>query len=197
MGAEGFSLGVELSIATDDREPVWRELADEARTLFSGTLLYAANWGEEFERLEFWDAFDFVGVDNYYPLTSASRPSDRQLRAGADRVVERLLEVQRRFDRPLLLTETGFASGTAPWVQPHAGDKVEGADPEGQARSYDALFGAMEPERGFAGALIWNWPSNTATPSSRSRSFSPLGKPAEALIGTWFERLARAWTGER
>ena len=65
--AELFSVGVELS-ATLGREAEWRRLIADVRRLYPGLVTYSANWGDDLERVKFWDALDLVGVDAYYPL---------------------------------------------------------------------------------------------------------------------------------
>ena len=41
--------------------------------------MYTANWGEEFESLSFWEAFDFIGVSAYYPLSENPQPTAAEL----------------------------------------------------------------------------------------------------------------------
>ena len=64
---------------------------------------------KEFEGIAFWDALDYIGLNNYYPL-----PDD--LSTGA--VVARVEAVQRKFKRPVIFTEAGFSSYEAPHRAP-------------------------------------------------------------------------------
>src|SRR5581483_5505891 len=60
-------LGTELKSATANDSAAWRALIADLRRAFHGPLTYAANW-DEAERVPFWDALDFVGVDAYAPI---------------------------------------------------------------------------------------------------------------------------------
>lgn len=181
-------LGVELGKFTTQHEDWWRAFAGRMRTLYGGPLTYAANWGEEFEALTFWDAFDYLGLDNYYPLTKADAPTDADLRAGADAVVARIAAVQERFGKPLLFTETGFPSYAMPWKNPHQDQRGAPYDGDAQARSYEALAQALDGQPWLAGVLWWKWPSDLSHGGPTHASFTPNRKPAEAVVARWFAR---------
>ncbi len=77
--AEQLIVGTELIALSSDNFNVqntssWRDLIAQVRTVYSGSLAYAANWGtglaDEKNRITFWDALDIVGIDAYYPLGS-------------------------------------------------------------------------------------------------------------------------------
>ena len=61
--------------------------------------------GPEFETLRFWDALDYIGLNNYYPL-----PED----LATDAIVARVESVQRKFRKPVIFPEAGFASLESP-----------------------------------------------------------------------------------
>ncbi len=181
-----FSLGVELSTATMGREERWEDLVRKVRGIYSGALVYAANWGEEFESLSFWDVFDYLGIDAYYPLSDDPDASDRELRQGADAMLDRIERVQRRYSKPVLFTEIGFASARGAWVRPWEGNRVDEASPTDQLRSYRAVIGAMEGREWIGGVFWWEWPSDLRRAARDRRGFMPTGKPAEALLSEWF-----------
>lgn len=95
-----FCIGTEFAKLTP-HERFWRDLIAEVRQHYPGPLTYAANWGEEFETLRFWDALDYMGLNNYYPL-----PDNLDFTAQ----LERVSAVQSRTGKPLLLTEVGISS---------------------------------------------------------------------------------------
>jgi hypothetical protein len=191
-GVESLCLGTELTAATLERPHDWRRLAHRIRQVYSGRLGYCANWGEEVESLAFWDAVDFIGVSFYYPLSSRANPSERELRRGADRALDRLEELGRRHGRPVILAEAGFASSPTPWRRPWEEERGADArvDREAQARSYRILTQALEGREGIGGIYWWKWPSTGPTEARRPAGFTPAGKPAEAVVGAWFRRLA-------
>ena len=84
--ADIFCVGTELSkLSKHDAE--WRRIIGDVRKIYKGPLTYAAVQGPEFETLQFWDALDYIGLNNYYPLTD-------DLSASA--IVAKVEAVQRR-----------------------------------------------------------------------------------------------------
>ena len=73
------------------------ELIGDVRRVYTGTLTYGANWGDEVEQITFWDALDLVGVSFYEPLTDAKTASVATLRAGAKKALEGLRQVSYNF----------------------------------------------------------------------------------------------------
>ena len=181
-----FSVGVELSKATIGQEQRWRDLVQRVRQLYSGALVYAANWGPEFESLEFWDVFDYLGIDAYYPLSDDPDATDQALREGADAMLDRIERVQHRYSKPVLFTEIGFASTRGAWIRPWEGHLAEGPSGADQLRSYRAVLEAMESRRWIGGVFWWEWPSDLRRGRQDSRGFMPVGKPAQALLEEWF-----------
>jgi hypothetical protein len=175
-------IGTELGGVTG-READWRALIREVRHVYSGPLTYAANWGEEFERLTFWDALDFLGVNFYYPLAA---PGEKP-RAGSPRLrqLERLMaETSRKHGKPVLFTEVGYAASAAAAVEPWK-EETAALDPEMQARCYEVVFRSFYRRPWLAGLSWWKWPS-PGRGDARDPSFSPLGKPAQKVLERWY-----------
>ena len=63
------------------REEEWRRIVSEVRRVYSGRLTYAANW-DRLDRVPFWDAGDWIGVQAYFPLTDRPDPDRPALTAG-------------------------------------------------------------------------------------------------------------------
>ncbi|MGH9388638.1 MAG: glycoside hydrolase family 113, partial [Vicinamibacteria bacterium] len=147
--AEVFCAANEL-VKTAGRKRPWLNTLSAIRKVFGGPLTYAANWGEEAEKVSFWDSLDFVGVNAYYPLSLNPDASDEALAAGARAVAERLEKVGRLSRRPVLITEMGFASRPACWVDPHREVREAAPDLSCQVRAYRAVLQAFtrEPFRG-------------------------------------------------
>ena len=179
-------IGVEFSKSTLKQEGRWRELIDKLRNVYSGNLTYAANWGDEFENVTFWDQLDLVGLNCYYPLSNSSLASHGELQQGFAEVLNRLERVKSRYNKPLLITEIGFRSVEAPWIHPHeeAGDKK--FSDEDQAKAYTAVFEALAKTPVIDGILWWKWPTNIGYDSEEDRRFVPYGKKSEEVIDHWF-----------
>ena len=90
--AEIFCIGTEMSKLTR-HEAEWRKIVAEVRKTYKGSLTYAAVQGPEFETLKFWDALDYIGLNNYYPL-----PEDLSTRLNRGEGGSRAAEVQETGD---------------------------------------------------------------------------------------------------
>lgn len=205
-----ISIGSELTALALARPQFWRGLAADVREAFPGRVTYAANWDREVEAIEWWDAVDSVGVDAFWPLADAPEERlDLELcRERLDAVRERLAEFARDHDRPVLITEIGYRSarGAAwrPWEWPD--DDRRPADPELQATLYRCIAEVLTPvatdrasstpppgataeaaaHRWLVGAYVWNWHADLSRGGPANADFTPRGKPAEAILKSWF-----------
>jgi hypothetical protein len=174
-GVALFSVGNELGCLTK-HEADWRKLITDVRHVYSGPLTYAANWGEEFETLRFWDALDFVGLNNYYPLTQSPGQGLPEMLAQGRVLAEKIETIQRRWQRPVLFTEVGYPSvkgGTfRPWAPPN-----RQPDAAEQAAGYEAILRTFAGKPWLRGIFWWAWYDG---------DFSPAGKPAEQTLRTWY-----------
>ena len=189
---EALCIGTELVNTTLKQPDRWRSLIAQIRARYSGTLTYAANWGEEFENLTFWDALDVIGLNSYYPLSDKDRPTDAELLAGARRWVAMADDISRKQGRPLWLTEVGYRSVENAWVNPHAHTEGRARDPRCQERCFAALTQAVEESERLEGMFVWKWPSYLGYDGGRwaqGMGFTVGGKPAAAVLGEFY----RGW----
>jgi hypothetical protein len=179
MHADLFSVGVELAKMTP-YEAEWRALIARARELYPGPLVYSATQGPEFETIRFWDALDYIGLNEYYPLP------DNLSTADLIRTVE---AVQKKFARPVIFTEAGFCSyehpNRAPW------DETPRAfAPTDQARCYDAVFKAFYAKPWFQGVYWWKVGTD-GFGGSADGSHTPWGKSAMDVVKHWYLKGGR------
>ena len=183
-------VGHELTSASLGHPERWRALIADVRRVYRGTLTYDANWDREVKQITFWDALDLVGVSFYYPLASKADASPAELEAGAARALAGLRSLAARTRRPVLLAEVGYApfaeAPLRPWEE-HRGDP----DLETQRACYEALVGALAPCDWVAGAFFWKWFSTDRIGGPGDPTFTPRGKPAEAVL----RRALREWQG--
>ena len=59
---ELFCVGTELTNPALSHPQKWRQLIAQVRAHYSGPLTYADNWWEEYDRIAFWDALDYMGA---------------------------------------------------------------------------------------------------------------------------------------
>ncbi len=199
-GARLFVVGTELD-ATVYREGAWRRIIEAVRAEFSGELTYAANH-DGYGRVPFWDALDCVGVQAYWPVSTADHPTDEQLAEGWRRRLEKVTAYAAARDKMVLFTEMGYAPSSDAARRPWSSRRVERAD----GRSPDELkLAAMrialrEVERHprIAGVFLWKWfPANRSIRSDFALQYPSMRR----VIGqAWSGRpmpLAERWTMPR
>lgn len=183
-----LSIGCELVETTRGNADRWRALARRARRLFAGGLCYAANWGEEMERVDFADALDAIGVDFYFPLSDEDDPSDDALRRGAADALARTAALRERHGRPILLTEVGYPSRAAPWKDPF---EVSRGSPEHaalQARCLRAFAAAFAAQDGVDGFYVWKWPTFDHWADRGRVDYWPAGEESMRALERAFAR---------
>lgn len=188
-GSESFSIGVELG-QTVHRDADWRHLIASVRRVYGGRLTYAGNWWDDYDKAEFWDVLDAVGVDAYFPLSDADDADAADLRRGARRAADALRQFARRTSRPILLTEVGFSARPAAWIEPHReGGEVSLED---QRLAYEAFFDTLGKPPWLEGVYIWKVFSHPRGEGAGRPDFRFLGRPAEATIEGYFKRSSPA-----
>jgi len=185
-GVDYLCVGVEFSRATLSQPQKWRDLIKKLRGIYGGKLIYAANWGDEFEQITFWDELDYIGLNCYYPLVQDH--SNKLLDKGVSKILKQVEEIGKRNHRKIILTEIGFRSVDSPWIQPHeeAGDKVY--NEQHQALAYQSVFNQLSKYPQISGILWWKWPTVMRN-RVEDRRFVPSGKAAEEVMRQNFEKM--------
>ncbi len=195
---EGFDLlciGNELGGMTPyDAE--WREIISGVRRIYHGPITYAANWGEEFETLRFWDAVDFAGLNNYYPLAAVPPAVVAELLPGAKAVLAKLTAFHLRWHKPILFTEIGYPSVRGGTVEPWVEDRRRGLAPAEQAAAYEAVFQTFVDKPWLYGMFWWKWHSSGRGGGPQDPGFTPMGKSAAGVLRAWYRKMADAERGE-
>ncbi len=173
--ADIFCVGVEF-VQMSRYEAEWRKLIAQARQLYAGPLVYAATQGPEFEGVRFWDALDYIGLNNYYPL-----PDD--LSTGA--VVKKVELVQRTFNKPVIFPEAGFPSLKDPHREPWS-EAPRAISLTDQANCYEAVLRAFYKKPWFQGVYWWKVGTN-GRGGPQDGSHSPWGKPAMEIVARWYK----------
>jgi hypothetical protein len=181
-GATRLVLGSELSTLDGDL-PRWQHLITLMRAVFSGTLVYSANW-DHFREARLFELVDEIGVVAYFGLREPGGPADvAALTASWQRIGRELDSALAIFDKPFIFTEVGYRSRAgataAPW------DETAGGVPDldEQKRGFEAFRQAFtEPvgsHRPIDGLYIWNWYGYGGPGTT---SYTPRGKPATATV---------------
>jgi len=115
---ELYSIGVEFSRLAMEKPVFWRGLIKEVRSIYSGKLTYAANWYEAYEKINFWDDLDYIGVQAYFPLVKHKNPSVEAISLGWEKYLPTLSKIAKQFNKKILFTEIGYKSTTDSAIEP-------------------------------------------------------------------------------
>jgi hypothetical protein len=182
---ESLCVGTEFVKATLNRPDDWRALVKKIRAFYSGKLTYAANWGDEFEKMTFWDEFDYIGLNCYYPLSKKENPSDKELKTGFQEAIKKIETVYKRENKSIVFTEIGFRSVDMPWLNPYA-EPDRPFNENDQKRCYEIVFEAIHQQPWCQGILWWKFPSYLDHRRRENTGFTPNDKVTEEVIRKWF-----------
>jgi len=182
---DALCMGVEFSIATLTHESKWREMFRKVKGFYQGNITYAANWGEEFEKVSFWDELDFIGLNSYYPLSKKDNPTDDELKEAFEIVKSKIEKVHNTFKKQVVFTEIGFRSMDMPWKNPYE-DGNNTFNEEHQERCYRVIFEGLQDASWCKGILWWKFPSYLEYRGLKNDAFTPNNKKAEDTVKDWF-----------
>lgn len=191
QGMAALCVGTELA-ATVHLEKEWRNLIAEVRKVYSGKLTYAANWYDEYERVPFWDALDWIGIQAYFPLAQNPDASVEELVQGWQPHLQQIAKIANQFQRPVLFTEVGYRAtpdaAIEPWLWPKRGQIATDQGLAVQETCYEAFFKAVWPQPWLLGAYIWKWHPHLQLqkPSNPSIGFTPQHKPAMDVLKRYY-----------
>lgn len=177
-----FVIGTELTSMTPD-EVAWRGLIQRARDRFDGKIIFAANWVDGAEQINFWDALDAIGIDGYMPLGDDPEPTVEELVEQWGPYAARMGALHDRWGKRVLFTELGYESrvGTAARIGAGTAPLSEKA----QADAYEAAFQALSPLPFFRGIWWWEWSAEGLGIGDGDGGFSPEGKAAADVLEAW------------
>lgn len=179
-----FCVGTELE-KTSQREKEWREIIAAIREVYSGKLVYAANF-TEFEKVKFWDALDYVGIQAYFPLAKDHNPDLKELKSSWEDHLPSIEKVVRKYKKPVIFTEIGYCNtvdaAVEPWVWPNERKEIQFSE-EVQALCYEAFFETAWKKDWLAGVFFWKWYPER---HERKPDFTPQGKAAEKVMTQYF-----------
>ena len=164
----------------------WRPLVERVRGVFSGKLVYSANW-DHYREARLFELVDEEGVTGYFNLREPAAPADdATLEAGWRRVRRELETWHAGRPRGFLFTELGYRSraGTTatPWDEGSPGTP----DADEQRRAFAAFRRAWAGSLLLEGVYIWNW---YGWGGAGTTGYTPRGKPAEQDVRQLLQEL--------
>lgn len=183
INADIFCIGTELEDFVMNRPEYWHQLIIEIKKVYKGKLTYAANW-DEYKRVMFWKELDFIGVDAYFPLSDKKTPSVKEFELSWQPHKKEIIQVQQKFNKPILFTEFGYRSVDYTGKEPWDANRVEGSvNLQAQVNGLQAIHNQFWKEEWFAGGFIWKWfHKHDKVGGNNDNRFTPQNKPAEATI---------------
>ena len=183
-----FCIGTELQNFVADRPEFWSSLIVAVKKVYQGKITYAANW-DAFDKIPFWNAIDYIGVDAYFPLLDDKTPEVEALEQAWISHKEKLLAVSILNSKPILFTEFGYRSvaytAKEPWS---VSDTKQEVDVVGQQHALTAIFNVFWEEDWFAGGFLWKWfPEHTQMGGLQDKGYTPQNKPAEIMIQEFYK----------
>jgi hypothetical protein len=179
--ADLYAVGSEL-VTTETMRARWKELIAAVRKLYSGKLVYSANW-DHYAPVTFWDLVDVVGLTAYYKIAEHANASEAEMTGAWRGIRNRLLAWSRKVKRGIVFTEVGYPSITGCAVYPWDYTRATPVNLEEQRRGYAAFIRAWRGVPELAGVFFWDWYGDGG---KKDRGYTPRGKPAEALIRQWY-----------
>jgi glycosyl hydrolase family 113 len=207
LGVELFSFGSNLRESTrtevdeDTRDPRrleqrlelrkkgWQSLLARLRAAYLGDLTFAARFPGEAQEVGFYDRLDYLSVVFFPPLMREPGTPEPALLARTLRYqLEQAFDLAVRWNRPLLLLQTGFPARSDSWQRPQTPRGTP--DPAAQRAFLEALAGELHArhENGavLRGFFLWNWPLDAGR--ADASGFSLRGLPDETALRRLLER---------
>ena len=156
------------------------------RAVFPGLLTYSANW-DHYDVPEFWDDLDFVGMSSYHRLSHSKEPAFSELVESWRNVRDRVFAWAKENGKRVVFTEVGYPSlddcNEYPWnyLLKNPVDLAEQAD------CYRAFTTVWRKEPMLQGVYFYEW---WGEGGPDDKSYTPRGKPAEAVLREYFKKLA-------
>lgn len=180
---EIFCIGTELEKFIEHRPEYWRTLITEIKKVYNGKLTYAANW-DEYKRVPFWDALDYIGVDAYFPVSESKTPTVEEIANGWQRWKDELKAISEKENKKILFTEYGYRSVNFSGKEPWRSDReMNSVNLEAQEYTLEGLYQSVWEEDWFAGGFLWKWfIAHEEVGGENDTQFTPQNKPAAVVV---------------
>jgi len=183
---ETFCIGGELS-DTQSQSTHWRALFSRVRAVFPGIVYYSSTDSP----VDWWDASDYIAVDMYPSLSSATADptevSVASLVAAWEPYLQKYHNLSLAYGKPLLMQETGICSvnKVGLYSQP-AFFECYGLplDQDVQKKYYEAILLGPFSKPWVTGIAFWKW---GAQGGPNDPTFFPLNKSAMQVFQNFSE----------
>lgn len=204
MGVDILSIGMELKTLTIEKfHDKWRSIINKVRQVYSGKLVYCANW-DAYHKIKFWDELDYIGIDAYFPLGTTKNPSIKKIKKGWRSFrpylfarkrdwVKEISQFQRKYNKPIIFPEIGYASAIGTIRRPWRYDLKE-LNFEVQKKAYSATiqtwYDIWKEYGWFHGIFWWEWNADLRFSNGKNTSHTPMHKPAEKVMKKHYKEMS-------
>lgn len=187
-GADMFCIGTEMRKFVCERPEFWSRLLADVRLIFSGELIYAANW-DDYNLVPFWKELDYIGVDAYFPISQNKNATIQELKEGWKPIVAKMDSIGKLHDRKVILTEYGYRSIEGCTIEPWDYDKTGDCNEQAQTDAFEALYQVIWNHEQFIGGFLWKWHSDHAIAGgSENTMFTVQNKQAEKTVKKYYNQ---------
>lgn len=177
-----FCIGTEWRDFIQARSTFWNKLVNEVDSEYEGALTYAANW-DDYQKVPFWSALDYIGVNGYFPVSLSKNPAVSEIRKGWTIHSEALRKSAKEHNKKIIFTEVGYRSMEGSTISPWEHNTRKKASLDIQSRAYRAMFDVVWEKDWFAGMFIWKWFHNHKEQGGKGTvGYTPQNKPAQEVI---------------
>lgn len=181
-GVKMLSVGTEMSIFAEKRPDFWRKMIKNVREVYNGELTYAENW-DSFDKIEFWDELDYIGVDAYFPLTNGRKSRINAIVKGWEKHEVVIDSISNQFNKKILFTEYGYRSIDNCTKEPWDYSKNAKSNEKAQRDALKALYHVFWEKDNFAGGFLWKWwPNHALVGGKKDCTFTVQNKLSEELV---------------
>lgn len=186
LDIELFCIGTELKRIAEEKPQFMRKLTREVKKVYGGNITYAANW-DSYDKIEFWDELDYIGIDAYFPLSDKRLPGINELKESWSSIGEKIAMVSQKFKKRVIFTEWGYEDeeyvGKEPWKM---ATKTALKNEKMQSNAYKSMFETVWKEPWMQGVFVWRWEPESIFSESNKPNYSPRFKEAENVLEDWF-----------
>jgi Tol biopolymer transport system component len=191
-----FSVGTELKLVSKDLEH-WKQLIDTIRHIYSGELIYSANW-DEYANIPFWDYLDYIGIDAYFPLDKNNDATAEQIKADWTNKnwIANIESFRKGKAKDVIFTEIGYPSVEGGADSPYKYTWPIGSEVrlDLQRNCYEGTIRAWEGKGWFKGMFWWDWMADDRfrgqdSKNGENTNLTPVNKPAWQVLGERYAGL--------
>ncbi|MFZ9617394.1 MAG: glycoside hydrolase family 113 [Holophagaceae bacterium] len=186
---EWYSVGTEMESSQRFKDR-WINLIQSVKEVFKGKIIYSVNF-DAHDSFDFGEALDVIGMNTYDPITKENDfPSRETIYKHWWWILYKARALEVRFKKPVIITEVGYASSESSHRDPWDFRSPSPPYPERQALLMEEALRVLQHWTEGEGIFYYLYGEDLKVGvrpgGPLDRTFSPWGKPTEALLRNFF-----------